>query len=180
MSSFEESLEEGKRGETAIAKWLMGKGFNILPVYEVDQGHFKGPVLYSSDGGTLICPDLLCMDSRKIIWIEAKHKNAFSWYRKKSIWTTGIDLKHYNDYIQIALCVSFPVWLFFLHKGGVAKDSPPSPSGLFCNDIQTLRQTEDHRSMKWGPHGMVYWSKDSLIQIADYKDGNIISLDNRH
>ena len=158
----------GKSGETEIARWLMGRGLNILPIYEVSQGNYKGPTIYAADGRTIIAPDLLAFSGQKIIWFEAKHKNAFTWFRKKQIFETGIDLHHYEEYQRVSYLVEWPIWLLFLHRGGQAKDSPPSPSGLYGNELIRLTKTESHRDMNHGPTGMVYWAKHSLIKLASY------------
>lgn len=160
--SFQSNLAVGKADESAIARWLLSRGFSVLPVYEkiIDEG--KGPQLFTG-GGSLIAPDLLAIKAEKTLWIEAKHKTAFTWHRMTGRWTTGIDLRHYRDYLRVAYVTTWPVWLLFLHDGGQAKDSPPnSPSGLFGNDLLVLAKNENHRSLRYGHSGMVYWApKDS-------------------
>ena len=76
--------------------------------------------------------------------------------------------KHFNEYLKIREDTKTPVWILFLHKGGQAKDSPPSPSGLFGNNIDVLKNCIDHSSGKHGRCGMVYWNKESLIKLASY------------
>ena len=166
--SFQDSLDVGKAGETEISKWLMERGFNILPIYEVLQGNYKGPTLYASSGETIIAPDLLAFKGDKIIWFEAKHKTAFSWHRKTSRFVTGIDIHHYEQYQKISKLVDWPVWLLFLHKGGQAKDSPASPSGLYGNDLIKLMDTVNHTHGNYGKSGMVYWAEQSLRKICNY------------
>lgn len=179
MTTFQESLQRGKVGESAIAQWLKEQGFSILPVYEIEKHQGKGPQVFSL-GGELVAPDMLAFNNRNqvVIWVEAKHKTGFSWYRIASQWTTGIDLRHYGDYCKLADSSPWPVWLAFLHRGGQAKDSGVSPSGLFVQDLKYLRAHESHRSDRWGPSGMVYWSIDSLIKMGDADaDGNIWELE---
>ena len=160
--SFAARLQYGKAAESAIAKWLMRKGHSVLPIYEkiIDEG--KGPQLFTGGEG-LIAPDLLSIRPQKIMWIEAKHKNAFTWYRNAyphPRFETGIDQRHYDDYQLVADITHLPIWLLFLHEGGIAKDSPPSPSGLYGADIAVLKANESHRSDRWGRSGMVYWARD--------------------
>lgn len=148
----------GKVAESAIAQYLMRRGRAILPVYEklIDEG--KGPQLFTAEG-SFVAPDLCAIGNGKIIWAEVKHKTAFTWHRITGRWTTGIDLRHYSDYQRVAEKTRLPVWIFFLHEGGAAKDSPPdSPSGLFGNELGILTQRENHRSDRWGKSGMVYWA----------------------
>jgi len=171
--TFTDKLQYGQAAESLIAKWFMRRGHCVLPVYEkiIDEG--KGPQLFSL-GASLIAPDLLVINSGKVLWIEAKHKTAFTWYRIGQCFETGIDLRHYNDYLKVSDSTTFPVWLLFLHDGGTAKDSPDSPSGLFGNDLSILSKNESHRSEKWGRSGMVYWKRESdggaLKYIASLND----------
>lgn len=165
---FNQQLLVGKIGESYIAKWFQQKGYNVLPVYEKEITENKGPVLFLSNGKKLICPDMLIFKKGKIIWIEAKHKTAFSWHRITRKWVTGIDIRHFNDYIEVSYG-DFPVWLLFLHRNGLAKDTPEgmvSPTGLFGNDIKVLQLCENHRSENWGKSGMVYWNVDCLKLLA--------------
>ncbi len=158
--SFEESLRYGQAGESAIARWLIARGSTVMPVYEKILDTDKGPQVFTP-GGPLIAPDLFVFGRGQQVWIEAKHKSAFTWHRLTGHWVTGIDLRHYTDYCQVARVTPFPVWLLFLHKDGTAKDSPPDgPVGLFGADIESLRQNEHHRHANHGTSGMVYWARD--------------------
>jgi len=168
MGSFKQTLSSGKVGETQIAEWLKKNGSSILPIYEIAENQFKGPALYGNDGNTIIAPDMAVFNANGLTFIEAKHKNAFSWYRTKQIWTTGIDLHHYRQYIRFQEVTLYKVWVLFLHRGGQAKDSPKSPSGLFGNSLDILKDNEDHTSTKHGKSGMVYWNKDSLRKLSGY------------
>lgn len=139
----------------------------MLPVYEKITDTGKGPQIYLPEGA-LIAPDLLTFSSRSVLWIEAKHKTAFSWHRLTQRWVTGIDLRHYEDYRRVDRESPWRVWILFLHEGGQAKDSPPdSPSGLFGNALANLVNLENHRSDRWA-HGMVYWAVSSLCKLAEY------------
>lgn len=164
--SFDRSLEFGQAGESAIARWMRSRGHTLLPAYEkiIDNG--KGPRVYAPNG-TLVSPDFLVWKGDKAFWLEAKRKTGFTWHRITSRWVTGIDLRHYEDYLKIQDVSSWPVWLLFLQEGGPAKDSPDvSPSGLFGNTITYLKSHENHRHDNWGKSGMVYWSHDHLKLIA--------------
>ena len=168
MGNFERQLQVGKIGESQIARWFQGRGYNILPEYEKEISEGKGPTLWRADGENLICPDMLVFKQGKVYWIEAKHKTAFSWHRITRKWVTGIDIRHYADYLKVAE-EGWPVWLLFLHKDGIAKDTPDglsSPTGLFGEEIHKLQDIENHRSENWGKSGMVYWSHDKLKKLA--------------
>ena len=167
MSRFDESLDYGMAGESAISRWLRNRGHFVLPAYEklIDNG--KGPRVYGPRQ-RYISPDLLVWKTANALWVEAKHKTAFSWHRMTQKWVTGVDLHHYDHYCKLDRIGPWPVWLLFLHDGGQAKDSPAnSPAGLFGNHIHTLSLNENHRHDNWGNTGMVYWSIDNLIKMAE-------------
>lgn len=168
--SFEQKLTYGKAGESRIANYFKSKGYSVLPIYEKEMTEFKGPTLFGFDSSDIIAPDMLVFSESKCFWIEAKRKSAFSWHRNTGRWTTGIDMHHYENYLQIANKYSpWPVWLFFLHEDGTAKDTPQgkvSPTGLYAGELLNLRENENHRNERWGKHGMVYWAKESLKKLA--------------
>jgi hypothetical protein len=168
---FQQQLAAGKVGETLITRFLTSRGNLVLPIYEptiVDDK--KGPRLLIPSG-ELIAPDLLTIKNGQPCWIEAKHKNAFTWHRITSRWTTGIDRHCYDHYLQVAALSQFPVWLLFLHEGGQAKDSPAnSPSGLFGRDLRILKQNINHTSKNWGRSGMVYWAESIFIKLASLEE----------
>jgi hypothetical protein len=168
--NFSKRLPEGKTGETLIAQFLRSRGAHVLPVYEIAENQFKGPCLYSANGATVIAPDMLVFSDKGIIFVEAKHKEAFTWYRIKQQFETGIDKHHYEEYLVLQDTLHIPVWLLFLHRGGMAKDSPESPSGLFGNSLDYLSKPEhiSHTSDNWGKHGMIYWGIDDLKKLSDY------------
>lgn len=170
--SFEESLQVGLLGEQVIAQWLIRKGYQVLPAYEIELIHGKGPRLFTTEG-PIITPDLLVFNGQKIVWCEAKTKTAFTWHRLSGTWQTGIDRKHWLEYLRIAQLTPFPVWIFFLHKpNGQAKDTPEgmmSPSGLFGHSIEQLNRSIHHEHANHGPSGMVYWTVDALKSVCSWE-----------
>jgi len=167
MAIFDKNLEFGQAGEGKIAEWFINRGFSVLPIYEKIINTGKGPRLFVPEG-KLIAPDMLVFRGTDALWIEAKHKMAFTLHRITNKWVTGIDLRHYVDYLMIDDNTAWPVWLLFLQEGGQAKDSPiESPKGLYGNKLSYLRQNENHRSEKWGKSGMVYWAIDKLKLLSN-------------
>jgi len=169
--SFESQLQTGLLGEGEIARHLIKHGYHVLPAYQIEVDHNKGPRLYTADGN-LIAPDLLAFSSGRVLWVEAKTKSAFTWHRSSATWQTGIDRRHWLHYVEVDERTPWPVWIFFLHrKGLIAKDTPfgmISPSGLFGNTVFKLKTTIHHEHENHGPSGMVYWTVDALRKIEDF------------
>jgi hypothetical protein len=164
---FREKLAFGQTAESQIAAWLRGRGYTTMPVYETLMDTNKGPQVFTPTT-QLVAPDLFVFRGNRALWIEAKHKTAFTWHRLTQQWVTGIDLRHYKDYCAVDDGSPWPVWLLFFHRGGQAKDSPAeSPAGLFGQSLDYLRAHENHRHDNWGPTGMVYWAKSSLKKLAE-------------
>lgn len=168
--SFSERLQTGLLGEGEIARWFNDKGYAVLPAYEVEMNNGKGPRIFTAEG-SLISPDLLVFNSRKVFWIEAKTKSAFTWHRASQTWQTGIDRKHWSHYLQVAQRTPWPVWILFLHRpGSIAKDTPEgmtSPCGLFGNTIEKLNANIHHEHENHGPSGMVYWTIGALRKLDE-------------
>jgi len=172
MATFNESLAYGQVGESLIARWLRKREYWVLPVYEKEIDTGKGPRLFLPVG-QLIAPDLIALKpaTGAAFWIEAKHKSAFTWHRLTEQWVTGIDLRHYADYLRICDQSPWPIWLLFLQRAGQAKDSPAGcPTGLYGGDLAFLRQHEHHRHDNWGRGGMVYWAEGDLKKLAHLRD----------
>ena len=157
----------GDVGQRAIAEWLrVKKGWTILPIYDIESPDGKGPRLFLPDGA-LITPDILAYLRQRVWWIEAKHKTTFSWYRKDRVWTTGIDTRHYEQYLRVREHSPWPIWLLFLHSQAIydADAGRNSPTGLFGNEILTLQQCVSHRSDRYA-RGMIYWTIGKLQHLA--------------
>lgn len=182
MSSFAQTLETGRIAEGLIAQWLISRGAAVMPAYEIEQSHGKGPQLFTPSAD-LVAPDMLAFTHKGIKWIEAKHKSVWTWHRKTKQWTTGIDLRHYGDYMRVAKQTQIPVWLLFFHREtapdprDVEAGCPECcPTGLFGGELFSLVVSENHRSLPYDPSragfvghgksGMVYWSHSALKQFA--------------
>jgi len=174
MIDFSEKLAFGMIGESMISKWLNKKGWCVLPAYQLEVNQNKGPSLFT-EKGNYITPDMFAFapNNKNALWIEAKHKTVFSWHRISQKWVTGIDIRHYLDYIEVNKMSPWPVWLLFLHtKNRIAKRAEPwpCPTGLFGGLLDNLPNRESHRSNRHGKSGMVYWRHESLIKIANIED----------
>lgn len=184
----------GMLGEGLIAAWLRRvKGRGILPVYELQMDTGKGPGFFAADGKRYVAPDMLAIkpgDQAPVIWVEAKHKEVFTWHRKTERWTTGIDRHHYREYLAVVEQVPWPLWLLFLHESEIPddRDKPYAPGacpvGLFGQDIAKLKcdgpcrggwvhSTScpvSHEHDNWGTHGMIYWAVESLRPLANLEE----------
>jgi hypothetical protein len=176
-TDFERNLATGNVAEGRIARYFIGRGYSVMPVYEIEKAHGKGPQVFTPTRG-LIAPDMFVFKN-KAIWVEAKHKTVFSWHFKTECWTTGIDLRHYRDYLALEDESPWPVWLTFLHVKSepdvrdVRHGCPEKcPTGLFANSLDYLRRHEHHVCPPgdgdggWGRSGMVYWARSDLKLIA--------------
>ena len=173
MGSFDKTLAFGQLGESHISKWLQGRGHAVFPAYQIEHQTGKGPQLFTADGD-LVLPDLLAFRNGTAQWFEAKHKTCFTWHRITGRWVTGIDLRHYREYQEVAERTSLPVWLMFYHPKSKPSENDLSfgcpdtcPTGLFGNEISILVTCENHRSDRYGRSGMVYWAHGSLRKVAE-------------
>jgi len=177
-ATFHANLSSGKVAESKIAKWLMARGHYVIPVYEIEGGKHEGPRVYAK-GRKLVAPDLMVFNKvgSQMMFIEAKHKSHFTWYRLNQTWQTGVDAHHFRDYLEVARQLNKKVWLLFFHDDcnpcpdDIANGCPTaSPTGLFGGDIIGLEKLKDHSSDRHGRHGMVYWRHESLIRLATVDD----------
>lgn len=111
--TFEEAVRLGAEGEHIVARWLMGRGVTILPLYQFE-GHDRAPRLFRGDT-SLTAPDLTCF-GRTAFFAEVKRKSR--WTRSGSRIETGCNLRLWRHYVQVAETTKAPVFLFFLHDSG--------------------------------------------------------------
>lgn len=175
--SFAHSLEQGLIGESEIAQWLIRRGATILPAYEIQIERGKGPRIFQATG-QLVAPDMLVVGKR-IVWVEAKTKSGWSWHANSQKWQDGIDLNHWRDYQKVDATLPWPVWVLFLHRTqeeatpsreeyrAPPYETPPEP-GIYGSTVRYLSQANGRESDVYGPHGMIYWNRDDLLQLAGY------------
>ena len=180
-NDFESRLEQGQMGESLIARWLQRRGYSVLPAYEKEVGEYKGPRIFSAKR-SLVAPDIFAFrfqnEQKRVFWVEAKSKAAFTWHRLSKTYQDGIDRRHWRDYHELRNQMPWDLWILFLHApGGVTKDNPPDkvpPVGLFGGEVLHLARCIDHESERWGRSGMVYWQCKDLMRngkpIATYEE----------
>lgn len=179
--SFHDAYAVGRVGESQVARWLTHvEGWSILPAYDIEIPSGKGPQLFTPDEN-LIVPDILAMKYKKRLllrWHEVKSKSRFTWRYtgKPPDWQTGIDLRHYLDYIKVQARTKIDVYILFLHKGSIPLESDlkhgspdTCPIGLFGQTLSYLMAHEHHRdSYNDGRRDcpMVYWNHSDLELLA--------------
>src|SRR2546421_7532615 len=188
--NFNDCYAYGRIGEGSIAKWARKVFFfKQKTAYEIEIPSGKGPRLLL-DGYELIAPDFYAIriDGTTVLckWIEAKHKTRFTWHFMSGNWQTGIDRRHYEDYLQVQEVTQTIVYIMFLHRSNIpsekdlAKGSPCTcPTGLYCRSIDYLKMHEHHKDSyeKDGrEYPMVYWNERPLgPPIATFDEVNAIS-----
>lgn len=173
MKSFEEHLAQGRLTESAIVRWLRSKGHGVITVYEIEHHTGKGP-RYLAPANTYVAPDILAFTKDgPVLWVEAKHKTVFSWHRITGRWVTGIDKRHYGEYLKVAEHSGLDVYIMFYHQSEIpdSRDLQNGcpfncPVGLFGQRLEYLSRNINHTSDRWGSSGMVYWAHKTLIQMA--------------
>lgn len=185
--NFNDAFAFGRIAESDVGRWLtLVMKWRHLPAYEVEIPSGKGPRFISSTGEELVAPDLLSMkrERKKILvkWHEVKHKNRFTWRytAKPPCWQTGIDLRHYLDYIKVQEDSGVDVYVLFLHirsdpsKSDLEHGSEPTcPTGLYGQSLTSLMTHEHHRdSYNNGrrDYPMVYWNVQDLERLATLEE----------
>lgn len=174
MSVFQDKLAEGVIGEGIIARWLRARGHCVLPAYEKVIDDQKGPRLYTPSQ-KLVAPDMLVFRGGNQLWIEAKTKTRFSWYARGGYFVTGINERHFLDYVEVERETGLSVWLLFLHRYAdtwavdVQKWGAPAlcPTGLYACSLSTA---ESHRANDGRGVPMIYWAFSVLRKLADLVD----------
>lgn len=169
--SFSQSLAIGQIGESMIARWLNAQNYHVLPVYEKELGSGKGPRFFSNVG-ELIAPDMQVLnDKGQYVWLEAKMKTCFSFHGSTGRFVTGVNKKHYDDYVLVQNLTRCTVYLFFWHPIGKTRtadvnkwNAPPEcPTGLFYCPVNTPC---NHVMVDLEGVEMIYWAHESLIHMA--------------
>jgi hypothetical protein len=174
---FQRRLAFGQVGESLIARFLRSRKWIVNPCYEKKIDNGKGPRLFLPFGANesmLITPDIQAMRDRQVRWFDVKHKSTGTYFRKNSRWQTGIDRRHYLDYVKVRKLTQWPVWLLFLQRESTITNAPPDvepcPTGLFgCPITQPYSDTGWYTS-KGRRYDMVYWGIEELKPLATLQE----------
>ena len=168
---FNDSLKFGLGGERIVAEIMRARGWTVVQVGG-QHGEYKGPRIELPLGLELVSPDLIVIKNGIVRWIEVKRKTQFSYHRNSEAITTGIDLHHWNEYLQNDTYGSFPMWLFFVHEfssvagvpAGTITETPKA--GVYLQSVSWLSKNSSHTSMKFGGHGGIFWDIKALKCIS--------------
>ena len=161
----------GQAGEDAIKRWLVEeRQCSLLPLCDIDSREGSGGPRYIVPGGTFVSPDFLVSKDRMFMWVEVKCKSHATWHYVSRTWTTGIDLRYYNEYIRVQEQSQIPLWLIFYHESALSHPrdvrrgaTQYCPRGIYGGEILALGKTIHHR---YEPGGMIYWAIDDLVALS--------------
>lgn len=176
---FKDSLYFGKIGEDQISMIFRERGWGVIPVYEKTMDDGKGPRVFLKKGEeSLIAPDMQVFKDKWVLWVEVKRKSSFSWSTRDLVWRTGIDKRHFDDYIEVNQKTPWKVHLFFIHDSEYCSNAPrgkKSPTGIFYNSIDYLKDnisfaSKSPKTLDYGKTGMVYWDVSNLKRLSPIKE----------
>lgn len=155
---FEERPEykRGVAAEVDVAHMLQSHGAYVIPQYNYRQGaegKNKGPRMRCRDHG-LVLPDhdVMCPWPGTRIWVEVKAKsNPTPFWIKGGVLQHGIDLSHYNDYLEVEKISGNEVWLVVCE---------PDNTWIGCGRLRTLKYDHKRPINNYGKGGMIYFNRD--------------------
>lgn len=103
--SFEEQLKFGKEFEDKFAKWLIEKGWYVIPKYLYVK---RGAPLLIGKNASYALPDLDCAKSGKRIWVECKRKKRMLYYP-----ATGYPESNHNSYKKVQEITNSKIFVVF-------------------------------------------------------------------
>lgn len=170
--SFSSRLTHGRIGEQAVLKWLRYMNRVVLPVCDtlinIEFRERCGPRLFVGNDA-LTAPDLLVFADDGVRWMEIKCKKYCTWYRNESLWMTGIDVRHFEQYIKVhqATCIHVDLVLYHPNETPRPKDVPHgcpeyAPRGVYCADILKLQEIYHHIGTDLDGNEMIYWDMQVL------------------
>lgn len=105
QQSFEQKLEYGKEFEDAFSRFLMQKGWHVIPKYLFCQE--GAPSMFGLNSKYAV-PDIDAAKNGKRIWFECKRKNLM-----KAHPATGYPLSNHESYKKIKEITGDDVWIIF-------------------------------------------------------------------
>lgn len=164
---WKKQKELGDAVNSRAASWLIKQGWTVIKLWEGYELAF-GPVPHK----TIRIPDIFAVKDGVTSFYEVKAKKRFSWWKppgEEGRWTTGIDIKHYNDYSMINDLFNIPVIMLFYHWSPDPSDKDLAngsdiecPTGLYKQHLSILRECVDHVY----EDNMVFWREGVLTEVG--------------
>lgn len=126
---FNQMLKFGEEGERIAAEKLLSKGVAVSPLYQFSP---DSPPFLLTDIERVILPDLTCWKNGANFFVECKRKKQ--WVSWNGELETGLDLRHFNDYLKVKKITGSSIYIFFIHE-----DTMKQNSGIFYNEIEILK-----------------------------------------
>jgi len=164
MTDFKQTLAQGKLIETLIAKWLIKRGYTIIPIYEIADNQYKGPQIFTPHE-SIIAPDMLAFKDGYFYFIEAKFKSGFTKHDNTGHYLTGIDLPHYRNYIKVMEHFNTDIRIIFVMEGKEVMGNTWN-SGVYMGYLSEMVDCIHHTHEKGSKHGMVYWDEEVLTKVC--------------
>jgi len=162
--SFEDRLEHARRVEQDVAAWLMRRNWLVLPVYDYSgQQDDKAPKLQAARRrDSLVAPDLLAARGGAHLWFEVKWKAAATLHRKTDTLETGLNLRHWRDYVAIKRESGADVWIVFVHE---------AEAEIRAAEVSQLaRSARIYDGAKMGRGGMVFFPYRQIKRLCSTRD----------
>lgn len=117
MSAFDDKLRWGGEAERAVSLWLQRRGWYVLPTYDYSgEDDNKAPKL-EGQARSLVIPDLLAAQfSHGSCWLEVKRKTKADYTYTTGRHETGISLRLWNDYKDVAHESGIDASVIFVHE----------------------------------------------------------------
>ena len=162
MSSVFQNSPEWELGELAtraVRRWLLARGFYLLPVDHLDMG--GAPGFIGPGGRFLTVPDILAIGGGGAEWHEVKWKSAPVLYQITRRFRTGVDAASWEHYrrVEAASGLAGHLSLVQLRPGGEAEPEPLLQTASFARLAGCLTSHAGGGDVK------VWWDCDDFDQF---------------
>ena len=157
--------QRGREAEIAVAKWMMRRGWHVVPSYDyAGLDHEKPPRLQGELKGYAI-PDLDVSKDGERRWLEVKWKARPSptyssrlTCRKGIVPAHGIARRLVDQYKEVQRITGTAVWIFVV-EGESGK--------WLCQKLDELRAGKEWSTASALMGNMVFWPRDAFKIILD-------------
>lgn len=106
-----EEWKRGHTGELLVARWLMRRGWYVVPSYDYSgEDGFKAPRMHGLRDG-FVLPDLDVSKDGQRLWAEVKTKRVPTLHRITGRMEHGIAINHWKAYRRVQQESGCDVWL---------------------------------------------------------------------